>query len=60
MWKLERILLCALVIGVWALVLNPLVSTAHHGGHSHDCDGTGYGQVDGDDVYVYRLDITCD
>mgnify|MGYP003648805754 FL=1 len=62
MWKIDKILLCALVIGVWALVLKPTATTAHDDGHSHACDGTGHGELQSGsrDVWIYSLDIDCD
>ena len=63
MRKVDRMLLCALVIGVWALVLKPEATTAHDD-NDHSCSGrgTGYGELDGRDVYVHRLSlvITCE
>ena len=55
MWKIDKILLCALVIGVWALVLKPTATTAHD-------DGTGHGELQSGsrDVWIYSLDIDCD
>ena len=54
---IDRILLIALVGGVWALALKPIAPSAHSG---QECEvsGTGYGEMDGGEVYVYQLDAT--
>ena len=57
---LDRFILIVLAAGVWALVLLPSGTVAHHqSDDGHDCSGTGWGQIDGDSVWVWRLDIDC-
>lgn len=50
----DRILMIALIAGVWALALKPLTLEAHSG---QECEiqGTGYGEIDGEEVYVYEI-----
>ena len=59
----DRLILLVLAAGVWALVLQPSDSVAHDDNY-HSCSGsgTGYGEFDGNEVYVYSLDldISCD
>ncbi len=59
----DRIILVMLALGVWALVLAPQETGAHHqfdDGHSCDVSGIAYGEVDGDDVYVYGSSLSVD
>ena len=59
----DRIILVMLALGVWALVLTPQELGAHHqydDGHQCSADGTGWGQLDGTDVWIYTLDIAVD
>ncbi len=45
----DRIILVVLALGVWALVLMPQVTGAHHyldDGHSCDISGKAYGYID--------------
>jgi hypothetical protein len=58
MRNVDRMILIVLVLGVWALVLKPADPTAHEDDR-HSCSGTGYGELDGREVYVYQLDISC-
>ncbi len=63
MRALDRIVLVMLALGVWALVLMPQVTGAHHqydDGHSCDVSGTAYGEVDGDEVYVDGSGLSVD
>ncbi len=58
---LDRFIVLVLAAGVWALVLQPLNTTAHdNNDHSCSGDGYGYGEMDGREVYVHTLDITCE
>ena len=41
MKALDRIILIALVVGVWALVLTPGTPAAHHEGAGHKCSVSG-------------------
>ena len=63
MLTFDRIVLVMLALGIWALVLAPQETGAHHEDARHRCtaDGTGYGELDGTDVWIYSLDIdvTC-
>lgn len=54
---IDRLLLIALVLGVWALVLEPTAPSAHSG-QQCDVSGTGWGEMDGNEVYVYKLNAT--
>lgn len=59
---LDRGILIALVFGVWALVLKPIPPAAHSD-DLHNCSfafGSGYGEVDGSDVYIYSADGSVD
>ena len=58
MKNIDRFILFAIAIGIWALVLKPAVLEAHSNDY-HNCsgDGTGYGEPDGNEVYVYSLDL---
>ena len=62
MKTLDRVLLIILILGVWTLALNPYFGQAHDDDY-HSCSGTGtgYGEMDGSDVYVYslNLDVSC-
>ena len=58
----DRIVLVVLAVGVWALVLAPQETGAHHqydDGHSCDVSGSAYGQIqdleEGGMVYVYDV-----
>ena len=55
---IDRIILIALVAGVWALVLKPGTPSAHHSGAYHDCSlsGVAFGDADIAGVRVYRWD----
>ncbi len=57
MKAIDRIILIALVAGVWALVLKPGTPVAHHEGAKHDCslDGAAYGYVSGSQVVIPTL-----
>ena len=59
MQTFDRIVLTVLVLGIWVLVLTPQDLGAHHEDARHRCtaDGTGYGEIDGTDVWIYLLDI---
>ena len=54
----DRLILVVLAAGVWALVLQPSDTVAHYNNY-HSCSGsgTGYGEFDGGEVYVYSLDL---
>ena len=41
MKAIDRIILIALVVGVWALVLTPGTPAAHHEGAGHKCSVSG-------------------
>lgn len=51
---IDRILMIVLVVGVWALVLKPNQPSAHSG-QVCAVTGTGYGELDGHEVYVYEI-----
>ena len=53
----DRLVVVALLIGVWALVLKPGDTNAHHSGSSVSCYlvGVAYGSVSGEDVEVYEF-----
>ncbi len=55
---IDRALLAVLALGVWVLVMKPVPITADDD-HRHRCsaDGTGWGEIDGSEVFVYTLDI---
>lgn len=44
----------ALVLGVWANVFAPNTLPAH-GGQTCVVSGTGWGELDGSEVYVYEI-----
>ena len=57
----DRIVLILLALGVWAFVLSPQITDAHHDDASHSCDvsGSAYGEIEslaaGGDVFVYDV-----
>tara|TARA_Y100000022_G_scaffold4812_1_gene3892 strand:+ start:332 stop:565 length:234 start_codon:yes stop_codon:yes gene_type:complete len=59
MKNVDRALLIALVMGVWALVLKPEAPTAHSGQHCDIDSANGYGEIEelmeGGSVYVYQI-----
>lgn len=59
MERLDRVIICVLAIGVWALVLKPDMTTAHDDNY-HSCSGSGsgYGEANGGEVYVHSLDLS--
>lgn len=59
MRKIEIALLFALTLGVWALVLKPM-DTIAHASDDHTCSGDGYGEIDGREVYVHTIEVTCE
>lgn len=54
----DRLVVIGLAMGIWALVLNPLPLTAHPN-DIQKCSGsgTGHGERDGGEVFVYSLDL---
>lgn len=50
-------LMFALVIGVWGLALYPVL-LGSHGGQQCEVEGTSYGEIDDNEVYVYALNAT--
>ena len=57
MYIIDRLVVVALLIGVWALVLKPSDTNAHHSGSSVSCHlvGVAYGAVSGTDVEVFEF-----
>ncbi|MGC6453641.1 MAG: hypothetical protein ACON31_07010 [Candidatus Puniceispirillaceae bacterium] len=59
MKKIDRALMIALVMGIWALVLQPEAPTAHSGQYCDIDSANGYGEiedlVEGGSVYVYQI-----
>ena len=51
----DRIILIILTLGVWGMVLKPVSLDAHTGQYCEITSGSGWGELDGDEVYVYSL-----
>tara|TARA_B100002003_G_scaffold182157_1_gene170384 strand:+ start:114 stop:308 length:195 start_codon:yes stop_codon:yes gene_type:complete len=62
MAKIDRIILIVIVLGLWALLLKPSISTAHDD-NDHDCSLRGYGEIEnprrGGDVYMGNVTEDC-
>ncbi len=58
MKNVDRLILSVLAVGIWAFILQPS-NTAAHDDDYHSCsgNGTGYGEPDGREVYVYQLNL---
>lgn len=55
MFAFDRVVLCLLVVGVWALVFKPSSPVAHSGQTCEISSGTGYGDVDNTSVSIYDI-----
>lgn len=58
---LDRLILSVIAVGIWALVLQPSALEAHDNNY-HSCSGsgTGYGEPDGNEIFVYSLNLNID
>jgi hypothetical protein len=58
MKNIDRFILLVIATGIWAVVLKPAELEAHSD-DNHVCsgDGTGFGEPDGREVYVYSLNL---
>jgi hypothetical protein len=54
----DRLILLVIAAGIWTFILQPS-NIAAHDDNDHSCSGsgTGYGQPEGDEVYVYQLNL---
>jgi hypothetical protein len=63
MKNVDRLIMLVLAAGIWTYILQPSNIEAHDdNGHSCSGSGTGYGEQNGSEVYVFQLDldISCD